>query len=167
MRWFCLGHFAATWLVCTSLLLHFRSASDSSIGFVVFGIILWPILLWALPMKGYFWLKAATLDRLKARVKSGDLKKMVVIIFGFCTSLLASASIGGATWALSSADGWFSRQEGPISLAHTLAWFPVAAALWVLVPTLALAILARSGRKPTPKVDVGPLRMDSNHTAAV
>jgi hypothetical protein len=143
MRWFCTGHFAATWLVCTSLLLHFRNTSDHSVGFVVFGIILWPILLWALPLKGYFWLKSVTLDRLKARVSSGELKKAVVFLFGFCTSLLAAAGIGAATLVLSSADGWFSRQEGALSLAHTLAWFPVAFAVWVAVPTIALALLAR------------------------
>ena len=143
MRWFCTGHFAATWLVCTSLLLRFHAAHDSSVAFVLFSIILWPVLLWALPLKGYFYLKSVTLDRLKAKVHRGDLKKAVVFAFGFCTSLLAALSIGLATWGMGALDAWFSRLDGPMGLLHTLSWFPVAFLLWVLIPTLGIAILAR------------------------
>jgi hypothetical protein len=146
MRWFCLGHFAATWLVCTSLLFRFHAAGESSITFILFSVMLWPLLLWALPMKGYFHLKAVTLDRLKARVNHGELKKAVVFVFGFCASLLAAAAIGGATWAVGAMDLYFSQQEGAMSLVHTLAWFPLALALWILVPTFGLALLARAGK---------------------
>jgi hypothetical protein len=86
MRWYCTGHFAATWLVCSSLLFRFNTASDHSVAFVVFAVIIWPTLLWLLPLKGYFHLKAITLDRLKARVTRGELKKAVVFGFGFCTA---------------------------------------------------------------------------------
>jgi hypothetical protein len=96
-----------------------------------------------LPLKGYFYLKAVTLDRLKARVRRGELKKAVVFAFGFCTSLLAAASIGFATWGLGALDSWFSRQEGALSLAHTIAWFPIVFVLWILIPTMGMAVLAR------------------------
>jgi hypothetical protein len=56
------------------------------VAFVVFAVIIWPTLLWLLPLKGYFHLKAITLDRLKARVTRGELKKAVVFGFGFCTA---------------------------------------------------------------------------------
>ena len=149
MRWFCAGHFAATWLVCTSLLVRFHSAGETSISAVLFGLILWPVILWVVPLKGYFWLKSVTLDRLKARVRRGELKKAVVFTFGFCTSLFAALSIGMATWAVGAMDGWFSQQEGPVSLVHTLAWFPVAFVLWVLIPTIGMALLAGSGKRVT------------------
>ena len=145
MRWFCTGHFAATWLVCTSLLFRFHQVSDYSLTFVLFAMVLWPVLLWLLPMKGYFHLKAVTLDRLKARVSRGDLKKAVVFGFGFCTSLLAAACIGVAAWMVGAMDGWFSRQEGVTSLVHTLAWFPVAFLLWAIVPAVVVSRLAKGG----------------------
>jgi hypothetical protein len=143
MRWFCAGHFAATWLVCTSLLVRFHTTTDSSIAFIVFSIVLWPVILWALPLKGYFYLKSVTLDRLKARVHRGELKKAVVFGFGFCTSLIAAMSIGVATWCVGAMDHWFSDKEGAMSLLHTIAWFPIAFLLWVLIPTVGMAILAR------------------------
>ena len=143
MRWFCGGHFVATWLVCTSLLVRFHTAQASSIAFVLFSIILWPVVLWALPLKGYFYLKSVTLDRLKARVRRGELKKAVVFGFGFCTSLLAALSIGFATWAVGALDYWFSQQSGALSLLHTIIWFPIAFLLWIVIPTLGVAVLAR------------------------
>ena len=143
MRWFCAGHFVATWLVCTSLLVRFHTAQDSSIAFVLFSIILWPVVLWALPLKGYFYLKSVSLDRLKSRVRRGELKKAVVFGFGFCTSLLAAFSIGFATWAVGALDSWFSKQEGAMSLVHTIIWFPIAFLLWIIIPTLGVAMLAR------------------------
>jgi len=146
MRWFCAGHFAATWLVCTSLLFRFHAMHDSSIAFILFSVMLWPVVLWALPLKGYFYLKAVTLDRVKARVRGGELKKAVVFGFGFCTSLLAALSIGVATWAVGALDRWFSHQEGALSLVHTIAWFPVAFLLWVAIPTIGVAVLARQHR---------------------
>jgi hypothetical protein len=149
MRWFCAGHFAATWLVCTSLLVRFHTAHESSIAFIVFSIMLWPVVLWALPLKGYFHLKAVTLDRLKARVHRGELKKMVVFGFGFCTSLLAALSIGFATWAVGALDSWFSQQEGALSLVHTIAWFPIAFLLWILIPTIGMSVLARQRQAAT------------------
>lgn len=142
MRWYCAGHFAATWLVCTSLLLRFHAAHDSSIAFILFSVILWPVVLWAIPLKGYFYLKAVTLDRLKACVRRGELKRAVVFTFGFCTSLLAALSIGIATWAVGAVDTWFSQQEGAMSLAHTIAWFPVAFMLWVFIPRFGVKLLA-------------------------
>lgn len=104
---------------------------------------LWPVILWAIPIKGYFRLKAATLDRLKARVNCGELKKAVVFTFGFCTSLLAALSIGFATWMVGAMDTWFSQQEGVVSLLHTIAWFPISFLLWIIIPTVGMAILAR------------------------
>jgi hypothetical protein len=150
MRWFCTGHFAATWLVCTSLLLRFQRADNGSVAMVVFGIILWPLLLWALPLKGYFHLKSITLDRLKARVQHGDLRKAVVFVFGFCTSLLAAACIGLAAWGVGAIDGWFRQKDGMMGFVHTLAWFPVAFALWVILPKVVLSMLARGGNLSEP-----------------
>lgn len=141
MRWFCAGHFAATWLVCSSLLLRFHAAGESTVTFVLFSVILWPLILWAIPLKGYFYLKAVTLDRLKARVSRGELKRAVVFSFGFVTSLLAALCIGFATWSVGAIDGWFTHQAGAWSLLHTIAWFPVAFLLWVLIPTLGVAVL--------------------------
>lgn len=145
MRWFCTGHFAATWLVCTTLLFRFHRVNDLSLTFVLFAMVLWPLLLWLVPMKGYFRLKAATLDRLKARVSAGELKKAVVFIFGFSTSLLAAACIGLTAWAVGAMDGWFSQHEGMASLMHTIAWFPLAFVLWAVLPAMVLSRLARSG----------------------
>ena len=143
MRWYCAGHFAATWLVCTTLLMRFHAAHESSITFILFSIMLWPLVLWAIPIKGYFYLKSVTLDRLKARVHRGELKKAVVFGFGFCTSLLAATSIGIATWAVGAMDSWFSQKEGVYSLLHTIAWFPISFLLWIIIPTIGMAILAR------------------------
>jgi hypothetical protein len=147
MRWFCTGHFAATWLVCTSLLFRFHQVSDYSLTFVLFAVVLWPVLLWLLPLKGYFHLKAITLDRLKARVSNGELKKAVVFGFGFCTSLLAAGTIGLAAWLVGATDGWFSKQEGVTSLMHTLAWFPVAFFLWAIIPAVVVSRLAKGRRE--------------------
>src|SRR5829696_6585324 len=133
MRWFCTGHFAATWLVCSSLLFRFQRVNDLSLAIVLFSVVLLPVLLWLLPLKGYFHLKAITLDRLKSRVSTGELKRAVVFGFGFCTSLLAAVFIGFSAWAVDAMDGWFSRQDGLTSLAHTLAWFPVAFVLWAII----------------------------------
>lgn len=145
MRWFCTGHFAATWLVCTSLLFRFYSVSDFSLSAVLFALVLWPVVLWLLPLKGYFHLKEVTLDRFKDRVSRGDLKKAVVFGFGFCTSLLAAACIGVTAWAVGAMDSWFSHHEGLTSLMHTIAWFPVAFAVWAIVPAVVLSRLARGG----------------------
>jgi hypothetical protein len=150
MRWYCTGHFAATWLVCSSLLFRFNTASDHSVAFVVFAVIIWPTLLWLLPPKGYFHLKAITLDRLKARVTRGELKKAVVFGFGFCTSLFAAAAIGLTAWAVGAMDGWFSKQEGVFSMVHMLIWFPVAFAVWALVPAFVVSRLARDGSSAEP-----------------
>lgn len=114
--------------------------------FVIFAVILWPLVLTLLPIKGYFYLKRITLDRLKDRVRSGELKKAVVFAFGFCTCLLAAAGIGLASWAVGAVDGFFGRQDGVWSVAHTLAWFPVAFLAWVIPPTLAVWMLARDGK---------------------
>jgi hypothetical protein len=150
MRWFCTGHFAATWLVCSSLILRFHAASDHSVAFMVFAVVLWPVLLWLLPLKGYFRLKGATLDRLKARVRSGELKKAVVFSFGFCTSLLAAASIALTAWGVSVFDLWFSKKDGFLSMAHIFAWFPIAFLLWAAAPAFVVAKLARSGKEELP-----------------
>lgn len=158
MRWFCAGHFAATWLVCTSLLLRFHAVHESSLTFVLFSVILWPLVLWAIPIKGYFYLKSVTLDRLKARVRRGELKKAVVFSFGFATSLLAALSIGFATWAVGAMDSWFSQQEGVMSLVHTIAWFPVAFLLWIVIPTLGMALLARRQQAQTVAAEAGVVR---------
>jgi hypothetical protein len=147
MRWFCTGHFAATWLVCTSLLFRFHRVDDLSLTFILFAVVLWPILLWLLPLKGYFHLKAVTLDRLKNRVSSGELKRAVVFAFGFFTSILAALCIGATAWAVGAMDTWFSRQDGLASLAHTIAWFPVAFIVWAVVPAFVLSRLARGGAR--------------------
>jgi hypothetical protein len=147
MRWFCSGHFAATWLVCLTLVLRFRPATaDHPLALVVFALIFWPVVLELLSLKGYFSLKRVTLDRLKARVRSGELKKAVVFAFGFCTSLLAAAAIGGAVWAVRSFDGWFGKLDGWFSALHTIAWFPITFALWVVPPIVVLALLAGKSR---------------------
>lgn len=148
MRWFCTGHFAATWLVCTGLLFHFQKTGEKPLTFVLFALILWPLVLTLLPLKGYFHLKAITLDRLKARVSSGDLKKAVVFSFGFCTSLAAALCIGAATLLVSKLDTFFSKQDGLMGMAHTLAWFPVCFALWALVPSLVVSKLAGKSELP-------------------
>ena len=142
MRWFCTGHFAATWLVCSGLLFHFQKTGEKPLTFVIFALVLWPLVLTLLPMKGYFHLKALTLDRLKARVRNGELKKAVVFGFGFCTSFAAALSIGLATWVVGQLDGYFSKQDGLMGVAHTLAWFPICFALWALVPSFVLSKLA-------------------------
>jgi hypothetical protein len=141
MLWFCSGHFAATWLVCLTLIFRFHGAAERPLTFVLFALILWPVLLELLPWRGYFALKRVTLDRLKARVNRGELKKAVVFAFGFCTSLLAAVAIGTAAWALGALDGWFGRLDG-LSVVPTLAWFPLTFALWVVPPVLAVAMLA-------------------------
>ena len=84
MFWFCSGHFAATWLVCVGLILRFQAGSSShSFTFLLFALIFWPVALELLSLKGYSTLKRVTLDRLKARVRNGELKKAVVFAFGF------------------------------------------------------------------------------------
>ena len=142
MRWFCTGHFAATWLACSGLLLHFQKTGEKPLTFVIFALILWPLVLTLLPLKGYFHLKAITLDRLKARVTCGELKKAVVFAFGFCTSLAAALCIGLATVLVGMLDSYFSKQDGLLGVAHTLAWFPISFAVWALVPSFVLRRLA-------------------------
>ena len=142
MRWFCTGHFAATWLACSGLLFHFQKTGEKPLTFVLFALVLWPLVLTLLPLKGYFRLKAVTLDRLKARVNRGELKKAVVFTFGFCTSLIAAICIGIATFLVGKLDGFFSKQEGLMGMAHTLAWFPICFALWALVPSFVVSKLA-------------------------
>jgi hypothetical protein len=150
MFWFCSGHFAATWLVCMSLLCRFLSMQGRPVTFVLFALVLWPLLLGLLPWKGYWHLKRITLDRLKARVSRGELKKAVVFAFGFCTSLLAAASIGFASWLVGKLDALFAKYDGWMSIAHQLAWFPLAFALWVLLPMLAVRRLAREQKQAAP-----------------
>jgi hypothetical protein len=147
MFWFCSGHFAATWLVCLSLIFRFQAAADRPLTLTLFALILWPVVLELLPLKGYFYLKRVTLDRLKARVKTGELKKAVVFGFGFCTSLAAAAGIGAAVTAVGWLDRWFGKMDGWYSALHTLAWFPVTFALWVIPPVVAVAMLAGKGAK--------------------
>ncbi len=138
MLWFCSGHFAATWLVCLTLIFRFHATAERPLTFVMFALILWPVLLELLSLRGYFALKRVTLDRLKARVHRGELKKAVVFAFGFCTSLLAAAGIGAAAWAFGLLDGWL----GKMSAVPTLAWLPLTLALWVVPPVSAVALLA-------------------------
>ena len=138
MLWFCSGHFAATWLVCLTLIFRFQATAEKPHTFVVCALILWPVLLELLSLRGYFALKRVTLDRLKARVGRGELKKAVVFAFGFCTSLLAAAGIGAAAWGFGLLDGWL----GKVSAVPTLAWLPVTFALWVVPPVIAVAVLA-------------------------
>jgi hypothetical protein len=147
MLFFCSGHFAATWLVCLGLIVRFHSTAERPHAFVLFALIFWPVVLELLTLKGYFALKRVTLDRLKARVRSGELKKAVVFAFGFCTSLLAAAGIGVAVWAVGSLDRWFGKMDGWLSALHTIAWFPVTFALWVVPPVIVLAMLAGKNGK--------------------
>ena len=141
MLWFCSGHFAATWLVCLTLIFRFQAAAERPLTFVLFALILWPVLLELLPLRGYFALKRVTLDRLKARVHRGELKKAVVFAFGFCTSLLAAVGIGMAAWGLGLLDGWFGKMDRLAALP-TLAWLPITFILWVVPPVIAVAMLA-------------------------
>jgi hypothetical protein len=147
MLWFCSGHFAATWLVCLTLIFRFHSAAERPLTFVLFALILWPVLLELLPLRGYFALKRVTLDRLKARVGRGEVKKAVVFTFGFCTSLLAAIGIGTAAWALGLLDSWFGKMDGFTALP-TLAWLPLTFVLWVVPPVIAVAMLAGKSRAP-------------------
>ena len=138
MLWFCSGHFAATWLVCLTLIFRFHATAEKPLTFVLCALILWPVLLELLSLRGYFALKRVTLDRLKARVHRGELKKAVVVAFGFATSLLAAAGIGAAAWAFGLLDGWL----GKMSALPTLAWLPLTFVLWVVPPVIAVAMLA-------------------------
>jgi len=147
MFWFCSGHFAATWLVCLSLIFRFQASADRPFTFILCAVLFWPVVLELLPLKGYFYLKSVTLDRLKARVRSGELKKAVVFGFGFCTSVFAAVGIQLAVWAVGSTDGWFGKMDGWFSVLHTLAWFPVTFALWVVPPVIVLALLAGKSSK--------------------
>ena len=157
MLWFCSGHFAATWVVCLTLIFRFHATAERPLTFVMFALILWPVLLELLSLRGYFALKRVTLDRLKARVHRGELKKAVVFAFGFCTSLLAAAGIGAAAWAFGLLDGWL----GKMSAVPTLAWLPVTLALWVVPPVIAVAILAGRANaqvgKPSAKTPAEPV----------
>ncbi len=146
MFWFCSGHFAATWLVCLTLIFRFHATAQRPLTFVLFALILWPVLLELLPLKGYFALKRVTLDRLKARVKCGELKKAVVFTFGFCTSLLAAAGIGAAAWGFGLVDGWLGKMNDGASALPTLAWLPFSFIVWVLPPVVAVALLAGKSR---------------------
>jgi hypothetical protein len=149
MLWFCSGHFAATWLVCLTLIFRFHATAERPLTFVLFALILWPVLLELLPLRGYFALKRVTLDRLKARVNRGELKKAVVFSFGFCTSLLAAAGIGAAAWGFGLLDSWFGKMDRLVALP-TLAWLPVTLVLWVVPPVIAVAMLAgKSGARIT------------------
>ena len=145
MFWFCSGHFAATWLVCLTLIFRFQATAERPQAFVLFALILWPVLLELLPVRGYFALKRVTLDRLKARVNHGELKRAVVFAFGFCTSLLAAAGIGAAAWALGLLDGWIGKSDGLAALP-TIAWLPITFVLWVVPPVVAVAMLAGKSR---------------------
>ncbi len=155
MLWFCSGHFAATWLVCLTLIFRFHAAAEKSLTFVLFALILWPVLLELLSLRGYFALKRVTLDRLKARVHGGELKKAVVFAFGFCTSLLAAAGIGTAAWSFGLLDGWFGKMSDSVSALPTLAWLPVTFLLWVVPPGIAVAMLAGKTRT---KIAASPAR---------
>jgi len=151
MFWFCSGHFAATWFVCLSLIFRFHASTDHPTGFILFALLFWPVVLELLPLKGYFYLKRVTLDRLKARVHRGELKKAVVFGFGFCTSLFAAVGIQTAVWAVGSMDFWFGKMDGWSSALHTLAWFPVTFLLWVVPPVAAVAMLAGKSAAPAAK----------------
>lgn len=141
MLWFCSGHFAATWLVCLTLIFRFHATAERPHSFVLFALVLWPVLLELLPLRGYFALKRVTLDRLKARVRRGELKKAVVFAFGFSTSLLAAAGIGMAAWGLGLLDSWMGKTASLAALP-TLAWLPLTFVLWVVPPVIAVAMLA-------------------------
>ncbi len=149
MLWFCSGHFAATWLVCLTLIFRFHAAAEKSLTFVLFALILWPVLLELLSLRGYFALKRVTLDRLKARVHRGELKKAVVFAFGFCTSLLAAIGIGAAAWAVGLLDGWLGKMSDTANALPTLAWLPVTFLLWIVPPGIVVAILAGKARAKT------------------
>ena len=151
MFWFCSGHFAATWLVCLSLIFKFH-ADGHPPAFTLFALIFWPVVLELLPLKGYFYLKRVTLDRLKARVRTGELKKAVVFGFGFCTSLLAATGIWATAQCVPLMNGWFGRMEGWSSALHTLAWFPITFILWVVPPVIAVAMLSGKATR-TAKAD--------------
>jgi hypothetical protein len=142
MIWFCSGHFAATWLVCLTLIFRFHSLAERPLTFVLSALILWPVVLELLPIKGYFALKRVTLDRLKARVSRGELKKAVVFAFGFCTSLVAAAGIGAAAWGFGMLDGWLGKMSDGVTALPTIAWLPLTFILWVVPPMIAVAILA-------------------------
>ena len=146
MLWFCSGHFTATWLVCLTLIFRFHAAAEKSLTFVLFALILWPVLLELLSLRGYCALKRMTLDRLKARVHGGELKKAVVFAFGFCTSLLAAVGIGAAAWGFGLLDGWFGKMSDSVSALPTLAWLPITLLLWVVPPGIAVAMLAGKTR---------------------
>jgi hypothetical protein len=147
MFWFCSGHFVATWIVCLSLIFRFEAYADRPFAFVLFALLFWPVVLELLPLKGYFYLKSVTLDRLKARVRNGELKKAVVFGFGFCTSLLAAVGIGAAAWGIREMDAWFGQMDGWFAAVPTLAWFPVTLILWVVPPVIVLAMLGGKGGK--------------------
>jgi hypothetical protein len=152
MFWFCSGHFVATWLVCLSLIFRFHSSAERPLTLVVFALLFWPVVLELLPLKGYFYLKRVTLDRLKARVRKGELKKAVVFTFGFFTSLMAAGGIVLAAQAVSAVDGWFGKMDGWSSVLHTLAWFPLTLVLWVVPPVIAVAMLAGKNHAPAGNV---------------
>ena len=145
MLWFCSGHFAATWLVCLTLIFRFHATAERPHTFILFALILWPVLLELLPLRGYFALKRVTLDRLKARVHRGELKKAVVFAFGFCTSLLAAGGIGMAALGFGVLDSWLGKADH-LSALPTLAWLPVTFVLWVVPPVIAVAMLAGKSR---------------------
>ncbi|MEI7819284.1 MAG: hypothetical protein WCK55_00070 [Verrucomicrobiota bacterium] len=147
MLWFCSGHFAATWLVCLTLIFRFHAAADKPLTFVIFALILWPVVLELLPLRGYFALKRVTLDRLKARVNRGELKKAIVFAFGFCTSLFAAIGIGAAAWGFGLLDGWLGKMGDGVSVMSTLAWLPVTFLLWIVPPVIAVALLAGRAEK--------------------
>lgn len=160
MLWFCSGHFAATWLVCLALIFRFHATAERPLTFVLFALILWPVLLELLPLRGYFALKRVTLDRLKARVHRGELKKAVVFAFGFCTSILAAAGIGMAAWGLGLLDGWFGKIDRLAALP-TIAWLPITFVLWVVPPVIAVAMLA--GKSGAAKGDTSRRTHDPIH----
>ncbi|MCX6980910.1 MAG: hypothetical protein NTV08_09190 [Verrucomicrobia bacterium] len=147
MLWFCSGHFAATWLVCLTLIFRFHAAADKPLTFVIFALILWPVVLELLPLRGYFALKRVTLDRLKSRVNCGELKKAIVFAFGFCTSIFAAIGIGAAAWGFGLLDGWLGKMSDGVSVMSTLAWLPVTFVLWIVPPVIAVALLAGRAEK--------------------
>jgi len=157
MLWFCTGHFAATWLVCLTLIFRFHAAAERPLTFVLFALILWPVLLELLPLRGYFALKRVTLDRLKARVHRGELKKAIVFVFGFCTSLFAAIGIGLAAWGFGLLDGWLGKMSDGVNVMSTLAWLPVTFLLWVVPPVVVVAVLAgRTEKALSEKPDFKP-----------
>lgn len=151
MFWFCSGHFAATWLVCLTLIFRFHAATEKPLTFVLFALILWPVLLELLPFRGYFALKRVTLDRLKARVHRGELKKAIVFAFGFGTSMAAAIGIGAAAWGFGLLDGWLGKMSDGVNVMSTLAWLPVTCVLWIVPPMIAVALLAGRVEKASVK----------------